>query len=131
VTDGFLLQPGEGTVADVRGLQIACKISGDRTPAGPTLLEFQVPPGASTGAHLHRSMEELFYVVAGEFELQIGDQTVPAGPGTFACVPPGVAHGFGNLGQQTATLLIAVSPGGMRFERYFSGLADILAGLSF
>jgi quercetin dioxygenase-like cupin family protein len=111
----------------MRGLQVVTKAAGVRTPAGPTLLEFRTPPGASSGAHIHRTMEELFYVVAGEFELQVRERTFRAGPGTVAFVPPGLAHGFGNPGTEPATLLIAVSPAEGHFERYFEEVAALIA----
>ena len=122
---GYTLQPGEGKIVEMRGLQVSYKAAGARTPAGPTFLEFKTPPGFNTGAHIHRTIEELFYVVSGEFELRVGDRTFRAGPGTFAAVPPGTAHGFGNPGTALATLLITISPAGVH-ERYFEELADIL-----
>lgn len=120
-----ILQPGEGATVTMGRVLVVTKAAGERSPAGPTLLEFRTGPGTGSGAHVHRTMEELFYAVAGEFELRIGEQTVRAGPGTFAHVPPGVAHGFGNPGPEPATLIIAVSPAAVHFERYFAEVAAI------
>ncbi len=125
-TEGRILLPGEGRTLSLRGTQVAYKAAGQRTAGGPTVLEFAAAPGFTTGAHVHRAIEELFYVVAGEFELRVGDRTFRAGPGTFAAVPPGVAHGFGNPGTAPARLVLTVSPAGVH-ERYFEELAEILA----
>src|SRR5689334_5812066 len=115
---GSLLHPGEGKTLLLRGTQVAYKAAGRRELGGPTVLEFTAAPGFSTGAHVHRTIEELFYVVEGEFDLRVGDQTLRAGPGTFASVPPSVAHGFGNAGTAPARLLLTISPAGVH-ERYF------------
>ncbi len=83
-------------------------------------------PGPTPSPHIHRTIEELFYVVSGEIELRVGERTFRAGSGGFAAVLPGVAHTYGNPGTATATFLLAISPGGM-FERYFEELAEIRA----
>jgi quercetin dioxygenase-like cupin family protein len=125
-SDGYTLQPGEGKTIMMPGGQIAYKATGVRSPAGPSLLEFTTPPGAPMAPHIHRTIEELFYVVSGELELRVGERTFRAGPGSFAAVPPGVAHGFGNPGTVPAIFLAAISPAGV-FEHYFEELAKIVA----
>jgi quercetin dioxygenase-like cupin family protein len=125
-SSGIVLLPGEGKTVDIRGTQAVFKAAGQRAAGGPTVLEFTTAPGFSTGAHVHRAIEELFYVIAGQFELRVGERTFLAGPGTFATVPPSVAHGFGNPSDSPATLLLTISPAGVH-ERYFEELGEILA----
>jgi mannose-6-phosphate isomerase-like protein (cupin superfamily) len=64
-----------------------------------------VPP------HIHEDHTDSFYVLEGELELTIGDQTVRAGPGTFFAAPPGVTHGFRNPGPDRARFLNIHAPG--------------------
>jgi quercetin dioxygenase-like cupin family protein len=124
--DGLVLPPDAGKTLLLRGTRVEYKMAGSRLSGGPTVLEFIAAPGFSTGAHIHRTIEELFYVVEGEFELRVGDETYRARAGTFASVPPSVAHGFGNPGTTPARLLLTISPAGVH-ERYFEELAAILA----
>jgi quercetin dioxygenase-like cupin family protein len=120
------LGPGEGEIASLRGTEVVFKAIGERDGGGPTVIEFIAAPGFSTGDHVHSTIEELFYVVDGEFNLRSGDWTGRAGPGTFLKVAPGAAHGFGNPGSAPATLLLIISPAGVH-EDYFRELAAILA----
>ncbi len=75
---------------------------------------------------MHSKIEEIFYVVDGEFNLRSGEWAGRAGQGSFVRVPPGTGHGFGNPGSAPATLLLIISPAGVH-EEYFRELAAILA----
>jgi mannose-6-phosphate isomerase-like protein (cupin superfamily) len=120
------LPPGEDETASLRGTELAFKATGKRAGGGPTVIEFIAAPGFSTGDHVHSKVEEIFYVVDGEFKLRCGEWSGQAGPGSFLRVPPGVAHSFGNPGGAPATLLLTISPAGVH-EEYFRELAAILA----
>jgi quercetin dioxygenase-like cupin family protein len=120
------LPPGEGETASLRGTELVFKATGEREGGGPTVIEFIAAPGFSTGDHVHSKIEEIFYVVDGEFNLRSGEWSGRAGPGTFLRVPPGVAHSFGNPGGAPATLLLMISPAGVH-EEYFRELSAILA----
>lgn len=84
--------------------------------AGP---DFQGP-----AAHIHPAMEEGFYVLEGEFTIQLGDSQVAAPAGTFVLIPRGLAHTFWNSGKSAAKFLLIASPGG--FERYFEELVPMV-----
>jgi uncharacterized cupin superfamily protein len=75
---------------------------------------------------VHSTIEEIFYVVDGEFDLRSGNWNGRVGPRSFVRVPPGTAHGFGNAGDAPATLLLIISPAGVH-EAYFRELSEILA----
>jgi len=96
------------------------------TDTGHTsMFEWTIPPGFSTGLHVHRMMEETFFVLEGECSWQVGDEHVCATPGTFLFLPPGVAHNIGNASDKAARILMTVSPPG--HERYFEELAETVA----
>lgn len=118
--------PGEGEMVSLRGTKVVFKASGERASGGPTIVEFIAAPGFSTGDHVHSKVEEIFYVVDGEFDFRAGEWTGRAGPGSVVRVPPGTAHGFANPGSAPATLLLTISPAGVH-EEYFRELAAILA----
>lgn len=119
------LPPGEGESVSLRGTRVVFKATGERDPGGPTVIEFVAAPGFSTGDHVHTKVEEIFYVVEGEFNIRAGDWSGRVGPGNFVQVPPTVAHGFGNPGSEPATLLLIISPAVIH-EEYFRELAAIL-----
>lgn len=117
---------GEGETLLLRGTRVVFKATGERDGGGPTVIEFEAAPGFSTGDHVHSKVEEIFYVVNGEFNIRVGDWLGRVGPGNFVQVPPTVAHGFGNPGSESATLLMIISPAAVH-EEYFRELAAILA----
>ena len=73
--------------------------------------------------HLHPTHAEAFYVLAGQLSLQVGEEVVTGGPGTWACAPKDVPHTLGNFGTDEGRLLCMFAPGG--FERRFERMADI------
>lgn len=122
----LIIAAGAGKAVSLRGTRVAYLAEGERPAGGPTILEFATAPGFSTGDHIHRTIEEAFYVVAGEVQIRAGDRTVRARAGDFVLIPPGLPHGFGNPTGEPATLLLVISPAN-RHERYFVELAEVLA----
>jgi len=120
------LAPGEGEQVSLRGTEVVFKAAGERAGGGPTVLEFIAAPGFATGDHVHRTIEEIFCVLDGEFAIRAGEWSGSVGPGGVVRVPPGMVHGFGNPGSAPATLLLLISPAGVH-EGYFRELAAILA----
>jgi quercetin dioxygenase-like cupin family protein len=123
--EAIIIQAGEGKALSLRGTQVAYKAEGERPGGGPTFLEFTAAPGFNTGDHVHSRVEEIFYIVDGEFQIRAGERTLRARPGDFVLVPPGVAHGFGNAASTPAKMVLLISPAGVH-ERYFEELSAIL-----
>jgi mannose-6-phosphate isomerase-like protein (cupin superfamily) len=98
-----LLGPGEGDVtADRPERTTIIKAGIDEL----TVLWFRYEPGErGPDAHVHHEHSDCFYVLEGEVSFDLGDRTVPAGPGTFVLVPPDVSHSFRNDGSTTARFL--------------------------
>jgi mannose-6-phosphate isomerase-like protein (cupin superfamily) len=69
-----------------------------------------------TGAplHVHATVEECFYVLAGAFRFAVGDSEVIAEPGSFLFVPRGTAHTWTNVADTASTMLLTFVPGGMK-----------------
>ncbi|MDN3259033.1 cupin domain-containing protein [Streptomyces sp. CSDS2] len=90
------------------------------------LFSLSMPPnGPYASPHFHKEMTELFVVLSGEVTLTRGETPVTARPGTALYVPPGTPHGFANVSDTPAELLIAFMPGRHR-EDFFRGLAELL-----
>ena len=112
---------------DDRGVTLAGKpmaflVTGEHT-SHTSMFEWTLPPGFSTGRHVHRVQEETFYVLEGVCDWQIGAERIDAKPGTFVFIPPGVPHNIANNSDRVARVIMTVSPPG--HEHYFEELAQL------
>lgn len=120
-----ILLPGDGKSVVMGNSSCTFKVTGKDTHGHFGLFEFSLAPetgGASL--HIHKQMVEIFYVLAGEVELTLGERTLVAGPGTVMTVPENTPHGFSNPSPQPAKLLIMFCPDNSR-EKYFEGIAEL------
>ena len=69
-------------------------------------------PGGSTGTepYAHGDSEEVFFVVRGTVELQLGDETHELGPGDSAQYRSSTLHRVRNCGAARAEVLFVISP---------------------
>lgn len=122
----IVLAPGEGNHLIIGNSEITFKVVGADTHGHLGLFENLIQPGGTTPElHIHRQMEEMFYVLEGEVEIQVGERIVQGQPGAFVLVPRNTPHTFSNRGTKPAKLLIMFCPAGER-EKYFEGLAELL-----
>ena len=118
-----LYGPGEGERHDTGPAQIVIKATGEHTGGSFFLSESTLPPGfAGPPPHRHRELHDMFYVLEGTLTLRLGDRTVEAAPGSFACVPPGVVHTFRNDSDAPVRLLNFNTPAG--WENYMRDVAE-------
>ena len=75
--------------------------------------------------HVHRHMEESFYVLEGTFDFTCGERELEAGPGAFLLVPRGTRHTF-RAGPEGGALLAVFTPGGL--EEMFLELGRLPPG---
>ena len=121
---GILVAAGEGRSVRLRGTTVGFKVESDRA-VGASLMEWEAVPGFDTGAHVHERLEETWYVLDGELEFRIGEETFTAAAGATVFVAPHVPHAFANRSDRPARFLLILSPPG--HDRYFDELAGILA----
>jgi hypothetical protein len=74
-------------------------------------------PGWALPPHRHAGESETIHVVAGRFEVVVGDERVVAGPGESVHVPRGVRHSGAAIGDEPGKRLLIFAPAGM--ERFF------------
>ena len=115
-------QSNDYTGVKLAGQPMAFLVTGKNTKH-TSMFDWTVPARFSTGRHVHRVQEETFYVVEGECNWQIGEETVRATPGTFVFIPPGVPHNIANETDKPARVIMTVSPPG--HEHYFEELAKL------
>ena len=124
----IVLPPGGGRI--IPGLEtITLKLTGEQTQGSIGLLERTAPPGAGPPRHIHRSCDELFYVLEGRFLFLVGERLEEVEPGTVAFVPRGVVHAVKAIGNEAGRLLVAYVPGGQEkaFEDFRRLPADVVA----
>jgi cupin superfamily acireductone dioxygenase involved in methionine salvage len=85
-------------------------------------MEALVPPGGGPPPHIHSREDETFYLLEGEVEFMLADETIVAGPGDFVNVPRGTVHRFQNTGGETARLVLTFTPAGI--DKWFAEILD-------
>jgi mannose-6-phosphate isomerase-like protein (cupin superfamily) len=119
----ILHPPGSGKSVGVLGSRSTFKVLSAETGGAYALLEQEIPAGHGPPLHVHRHETEIFYILEGQFEVTVGDQKVPAPPGTTATCPRNIPHTFRNVGPTPGKLLLTIIPG--RFGDYFLEVDDI------
>jgi quercetin dioxygenase-like cupin family protein len=112
------VMPGEGRSVDLGVVGMRVLAGGDLTGKAFTLAEFS---GSGTGAwtvpHLHREMEESFFVLDGSFTFTVGGRAIEATSGAYILVPRGTAHTI-TAAEGGGRFLTLMVPGGLE-EMFF------------
>jgi mannose-6-phosphate isomerase-like protein (cupin superfamily) len=88
---------------------------------------FETVNAAGFGPPLHRHREaEIFRVLQGAYLYEVDGSRFHAQAGDVVCVPGGAVHAFRNVSDRPSKQLVVMLPG-MDAERFFLGLADVLA----
>jgi len=72
----------------------------------------KLEPGKGHERHTHPDSDEILYVIRGEGEQEVADQTRDVEVGEMVYVPAGVEHGTVNTGWEPLLLLAVYSPPG-------------------
>lgn len=75
-----------------------------------SLAEARLPAGATTTPHYHPSTEEIYYILAGQGRMHIGDEIADVEPGDAIAIPPGETHQIQNSGSETLVFLCCCAP---------------------
>jgi quercetin dioxygenase-like cupin family protein len=126
LSQSVIRAPGEGRPIPLGSAGVVTlKAVGDETDGALTAYEFELPPTtAGPPVHLHRTWDEVFYVLGGEMSFLIDGNHHRAPAGTFVFVPHGVLHTFWNEGTVPARQLVVFTPSGI--EDYFDDLTRVL-----
>jgi mannose-6-phosphate isomerase-like protein (cupin superfamily) len=109
--EAVVLPPGGGrTLASgAEEAQVLTQVDEAATTFG--VVHCVVAPGAGPPPHVHgNGLHEVWYLIEGELEFLLGNETAAAGPGTFVHVPPDIVHGYANRGQVPARFVGIISP---------------------
>jgi quercetin dioxygenase-like cupin family protein len=106
-----------GTALDVLGEPGLVKLAGADTDDAVAVVHLTVPKLAGPPLHRHWREDEWFYVLDGQITWEVDGQRHNGGAGSSAFVPRGTAHAFQNFHDETAHILVMVTPAGL--ERFF------------
>jgi quercetin dioxygenase-like cupin family protein len=102
------------------GLGSVC-LSGKDTAGAYCLLEVSLAPGIGVPRHTHTREDEVYFVLAGELEVTVGDQIFILQPGDTLMAPRDIPHKLRNSGNTTNHYLLVFSPSG--FEEFIVATA--------
>ena len=71
-----------------------------------------MPPGYSSGRHLHERQEELYFVHAGRIAFTLGDDELSLGPGDFVRVDPSTVRSLRNESPDTDAVYVCIGGAG-------------------
>jgi quercetin dioxygenase-like cupin family protein len=111
-----LLHADQGKVIRARGDLYLFKALAAQTEGHYSLFEGRHISGGGVPLHRHHKDEESFYVLAGRYRFQLGEDSLELCPGDFVHVPRPMPHAFEAL--EPSRVLVVVSPGGFH-EQYF------------
>ena len=116
---------GHGRSVELGIARMRVLIGSDELPGKSfTLTEFSGSEGAWTVPHVHRQMEESFFVLDGTFTFTVGEQRHEVDSGTYLLVPRGTAHTI-SAGPGGGRCLVLMVPGGL--EHMFFELGTLPA----
>ncbi|MEV6712751.1 cupin domain-containing protein [Lentzea sp. NPDC051208] len=112
VDRAIIVPADEGKTVVINGDVFTVKLRSAVTTGSLGFIEADVPPGIGASPHAHLAEDEAFYLVSGEMDIINGNTTQRCGAGDFIFIPRGTRHGYRNVGEDTAKLLVFFTPGG-------------------
>ena len=102
------------------GLGSVC-LTGSDTGGAYCLLEVSLASGMAVPRHRHTREDEVYFVLAGELEATVGEETFVLQPGDTLLASRDVPHELRNSGKSENHFLLVFSPSG--FEEFIMATA--------
>lgn len=96
---------------------ITIQASGDDTVDGRSIMHWISGVDGLAPNHVHERYKETLYILDGELEFTLGDESILVRSVDFIRVPPGTRHGFRNKSGCPVSMIVTLSPGG--YEEIF------------
>jgi quercetin dioxygenase-like cupin family protein len=114
MSEAFIVQPSEGRRLDLGNFEAVVLATSAQTSGEFTLLQTQnEPTDFGPPLHVHRDAAEAFYVLEGEYLVQIEARQQLCPPGTFVYVPRDMPHTFRVVSATPGKKLNLFSPAAM------------------
>ena len=111
-------QDREGVQRSMGITTLAFKVVTADTGGDLFLIEQTSRAAGGPPRHIHLSQDEWFYVLAGEYVVEVGAERHHLGPGDSLLAPRTVPHVWACVGAGTGRLLVAFTPAGA-MEAFF------------
>jgi len=116
----------EGKNQIVLGDHQIVKLSGNDTNGAFTLIEQNNNPNMGIPMHVHQDEDEVFHVISGELQIQVGTETIILKSGDMGFCPRGVPHSWKVVGNKKAKVMLSIFPSGL--EMMFEELSKLPSG---
>ena len=117
-----------GAPLEILGEPGLIKLAGDDTGNAVSIIQFTAPKFSGPPLHRLDREDEWFYVLDGELTWEIDGQRYTGVAGASVFIPRGTVHTYQNFRDETAHLLIMVTPAGL--DQFFQDLTSLNKGLS-
>jgi mannose-6-phosphate isomerase-like protein (cupin superfamily) len=120
--EGFLVPAGKDRFNNndlkIWGLiPLATKLSAEDTGGALFVFEHRNMAKGGPPRHVHHNQDEWFYVVQGEFAVEVGENKYRLKPGDSMFAPRAVPHAWAHISDGPGTMLTIASPAGT-FETF-------------
>lgn len=99
------------------------KVSSEDSGGGLFVVENGSSQPGGPPRHLHHDQEEWFYVLAGEYVIEVGESAYHLFPGDSILAPRGVPHGWASL-VENGRILVVFQPAG-QMEAFFEATSQL------
>ena len=108
----------------IMGGKFDCKVSSKDTDGALLIYDTVRHSKGGPAMHLHYSQDEWFYVIKGEFIVQVGQEKFTLSAGDSAFAPRTIPHAFANISEGEGQMLVLFQPAGS-MEDFFAQMAKI------
>jgi mannose-6-phosphate isomerase-like protein (cupin superfamily) len=115
-------------LGEVASAEIDFKVSTLDTNGGLAVCEITNFHKGGQARHLHHEQDEWFYVVEGEYVIEVGDERYELAPRDSVLAPRKVDHVWTHVGEGMGRLIAALQPAG-EIEAFFDDLAKLGSSL--
>jgi quercetin dioxygenase-like cupin family protein len=120
-TAGIKVTAGQDRFGKARQIGVSSttfKVSGADTAGGLFVIEQANTVKGGPPRHLHHEQDELWYVLAGDYVVEIGAERHLLKPGDCILGPRRIPHAWAFVGDSPGRLLIAFTPAGKMQENF-------------
>jgi quercetin dioxygenase-like cupin family protein len=108
----------------IMGGRFDCKVSSKDTEGDLLIYDTIRNTKGGPAVHSHDSQDEWFYVMKGEFIVQVGDEKFTLSPGDSAFAPRTIPHAFAMTSEGEGQMLVLFQPAGS-MEDFFLQMGKV------
>jgi mannose-6-phosphate isomerase-like protein (cupin superfamily) len=124
---GFKVASGKDRFQEelhIMGGQFNCMVSSKDTNGELCIYDTVRQEKGGPALHLHHEQDEWFYIIRGEFIVQVGDDTFSLKEGDSAFAPRTIPHAFAKVSEGEAQMLVLFQPAGS-MEDFFKQMSKL------